>query len=168
MAAQSRTGPPPNVSQVLDAWISNVENDVVPAAGALPEAKFDFAPVAGEFHGVRTFGEQLKHLAAANYRIGAAILGEKPPHGEQGEEAPDSVRTRTEIIEYLKGSFAYLHRAMARITESTVTEPIPGSSGTWQRTRLGLAMDAVAHSYDHYGQIVEYLRMNGIVPPASR
>jgi hypothetical protein len=57
---------------------------------------------------------------------------------------------------------------MASITENTLTEPIPGTKGTWQRTRLGLAVDSVAHSYDHYGQMVEYLRMNGIIPPASR
>jgi hypothetical protein len=157
-----------SVSQVLDAWIRNVENEVVPAAAALAEDKFEFAPVNGEFHGVRTFGGQIKHLAANNYEVAARILGEKPPHGEHGEEAPDSVRTKTEIMDYVKGSFAYLHRAIAVITERTLTEPIPGSKGTWQRTRLGLAIDAVAHSYDHYGQMVEYLRMNGVIPPASR
>ena len=157
-----------SASQVLDAWISNVENEVVPAAAALAEDKFEFAPANGEFHGVRTFGGQIKHLAANNYEVAARILGDKPPHGEHGEEAPHSVRTKTEIMEYVKGSFAYLHRAIAVITERTLTEPIPGAQGTWQRTRLGLAIDAVAHSYDHYGQMVEYLRMNGVIPPASR
>jgi hypothetical protein len=157
-----------NASQVLDAWITNAENDVVPAAAALAADKFEFAPVNGEFYGVRTFGGQIKHLAANNYEVGSQILGEKPPHGEHGEEAPDSVRTKSEIMEYLKGSFAYLHRAMAAISEDKLTEPIPGTKGTWQRTRLGLAIDAVAHSLDHYGQLVEYLRMNGVVPPASR
>ena len=169
IAAQTQSGSARlNASQVLDAWISNVENEIVPAANALAEDKFDFAPVNGEFHGARTFGGQIKHVAASNYQIGAQILGEKPPHGEHGEEAPGSVRTKSEIVEYLKGSFAYLHRAMASITEKTLTEPIPGAKGTWQRTRLGLAIDSVGHSYDHYGQIVEYLRMNGIIPPASR
>jgi hypothetical protein len=169
MAAQTQSGSAPlNASQVLDAWVSNVENEFVPAAIALAADKFDFAPANGEFHGVRTFGGQIKHVAASNYQLGAEILGEKPPHGEHGEEAPDSVRTKAEIVEYLKGSFAYLHRAMASITEDTLMEPIPGTKGTWQRTRLGLAVDSVAHSYDHYGQMVEYLRMNGIVPPASR
>jgi hypothetical protein len=169
IAAQTQSGSARlNASQVLDAWVSNVENEVVPAAMAFPVDKFDFAPANGEFHGVRTFGGQIKHLAASNYQIAAGILGEKPPHGEHGEEAPDSVRIRAEILDYLKGSFAYLHRAMASITETTLTQPIPGAKGTWQRTRLGLAVDSVAHSYDHYGQMVEYLRMNGIVPPASR
>jgi len=155
-------------SQVLDAWIANVENEVVSAAAALPEDKFQFAPTGGGFHGVRTFSGQISHLAANNYEVGARILGEKPPHGEHGEEAPDTVRTKAQIMEYLKGSFAYLHRGMAAITEGTLTEPIPGVTGTWQRTRLGLAIDAVAHSSNHYGQMVEYLRMNGVIPPASR
>jgi uncharacterized damage-inducible protein DinB len=166
----AQTHPPVRLSagQVLDAWVTNIERDAVPAAAALGEDKFEFAPANGEFRGVRTFGGQIRHLAANNYEAAARILGEKPPHGERGEEAPDSVRTRSEILEYLKGSFAYLHRAVASINEETLTEPIPGATGTWQRTRLGLAVDAVAHAYDHYGQMVEYLRMNGIVPPASR
>jgi len=169
MAAQTQSGSERlNASQVLDAWVSNVENELLPAAIALAADKFDFTPANGEFHGVRTFGGQIKHVAASNYQLGAGILGEQPPHGEKGEEAPDSVRTKAEIVEYLKGSFAYLHRAMASITENTLTEPIPGTKGTWQRTRLGLAVDSVAHSYDHYGQMVEYLRMNRIIPPASR
>ncbi len=169
--ALAQTGTAPvrlNASQVLDAWITNVENAVVSAAAALAEDKFAFTPANGAFHGVRTFGGQIKHLAANNYEVAARILGETSPHGERGEEAPDSVRTKAEIVDYLKGSFLYLHRAVATITESNQTEPIPGTKGTWQRTRLGLAVDAVAHSYDHYGQMVEYLRMNGVIPRASR
>jgi hypothetical protein len=158
----------PSVNQVLDAWVSNVENEVVPAAAALAADKFAFAPVNGEFQGVRTFAGQIKHLAANNYQVAARILGEQPPHGEHDEQAPDSVKTKAEILEYLKGSFVYLHRAMTVIDEKTLVQPIPGAKGTWERTRLGLAVDAVAHGYDHYGQIVEYLRMNGVIPPASR
>jgi hypothetical protein len=136
--------------------------------GALSGDNFAFAPGSGAFQGVRTFGGQIKHLAAANYQIDAKILGEKPPHGEHDEEAPETVRTKSEILEYLKGSFVYLPHATATITENTLVQPIPGAKGVWQRTRLGLAVDAVAHSYDHYGQMVEYLRMNGVIPPASR
>ena len=155
-------------SQVLDELVTNAEKEIVPAAEAMPEEKFDFAPVEGEFKGVPTFSEQIKHLSAANYQLGARILGEKPPHDERNESAPESIRTREQVIEYLKGSFAYLHKAVATITESNLVDPIPGIKGPWQRTRLGAAVDAIAHSYDHYGQMVEYLRMNGIVPPASR
>jgi len=155
-------------ARVLEEWVSNAEKEIVPAAEAMPEDKYSFAPSVGEFTGVRTFAEQVKHLAAANYQLGARILGEAPPHGEQSESAPDSVRSKQEIVEYAKGSFAILRRAVASIHENNFTYPISGTKGTWQRTRLGLAVDAIAHSYDHYGQMVEYLRMNGIVPPASR
>ncbi len=157
--------------QVLDLMVTNAEREIVPAADAMPEDKYSFAPAGGEFKGVRTFAGQVKHLAAANYQLSARILGEKPPAGTVGtknETAPDAVKTKAEIMEHLKGSFAYLHKAVATIDERNAVEPIKGASGTWQRTRLGLAVDAIAHSNDHYGQMVEYLRMNGIVPPASR
>jgi hypothetical protein len=166
--AAGQSGPASSAGQVLDAWVSNAEKDIVPAAEALNEKKFTFAPANGAFRGVRTFAAQITHLAAANYQLGAKILGEEPPHGERNEEAPATVRTRAEILEYLKGSFLYLHHAMASVADDKLVQPIPGTTGTWQSTRLGLAIDAVAHSYDHYGQMVEYLRMNGVIPPASR
>jgi uncharacterized damage-inducible protein DinB len=71
-------------------------------------------------------------------------------------------------MEYVKGSFAALHRAMTAINAGNILEPITASAGLRQTTRLQLAVDVVAHSSNHYGQMVEYLRMNGIVPPASR
>jgi hypothetical protein len=110
----------------------------------------------------------LKHLAANNYRQAAVILGDKPTTDQINEQGPDSVKTKAEIVDYLKGSFAALHQAAATINQENQVEPINGNSVAWQRARLGLAIDAVAHSFDHYGQLVEYLRMNGIVPPDSR
>jgi hypothetical protein len=107
-------------------------------------------------------------LAANNYRQATVILGEKPTADQVNEQGPDEVKTKTQIVDYLIGSFASLHRAVAEITEKNQVAPIAGTSGTWQRARLGLAIDAVAHSFNHYGQLVEYLRMNGIVPPDSR
>jgi uncharacterized damage-inducible protein DinB len=117
---------------------------------------------------VRTFAEQVKHLSAANYQLAARILGENPPHGEHDETAPDSINSKAQIMNYVKGSFVALHRAVATIREGNLLEPVVTSAGSEQRNRLSFAVDAVAHSYDHYGQMVEYLRMNGIVPPASR
>jgi hypothetical protein len=153
------------VSQVLELWISETERLVVPAAEAMPESSYSFAPTNGEFKGVRTFAEQVKHLAAANYQLGAGALGEDPPAGTQNESAPASIRTKAEIMEYLRGSFACLHRAAAAINEKNMNQPIAPKGG---RTRMWLLIDAVAHSSNHYGQMVEYLRTNGIVPPASR
>ena len=158
------------ISQALDFWVSNTEAQVNSAAAAMPEEKYSFAPTAGEFSGVRTFAEQVKHLAANNYRMAARMLGEKATADQEAETGPDSVRTRAEILEYLKGSFVALHRSVATITAENAVEPVlPERVGTAQQnSRVQFAVDAVAHSYDQYGQMVEYLRMNGIVPPASR
>jgi hypothetical protein len=154
---------PRNVSQVLDAWVTKTEQQLVPAAEAMPEDKYSFAPTGGEFKGVRTFAEQVKHLAAANYQLGAAIVHEEPPAGTHDESAPDTVRTKAQVMEYLRGSFASLHHAAHAIDEQCVNEPeLKG------HTRLWLMIDALEHSSNHYGQMVEYLRMNGIVPPESR
>jgi uncharacterized damage-inducible protein DinB len=161
-------GAPLSAAQIFDNRITSAEQEIVPAAEAMPGDKFTFVPVNGEFKKVRSFAEQVKHLAAANYQIGARLLGEEPPHHERNESAPDSLKTKGEILEYLKGSFAYLHKAAAAFDDTNLVTPIPNTTGTWQRTRLGLAIDVIAHDYDHYGQMVEYLRMNGIVPPASR
>ena len=154
------------VSQALDFWITNTERDVVSAADAMPEEKYSFAPTAGGFAGVRTFAEQVKHLSAANYQLAAKILGENPLHGEDNETAPDSIKSKAQIMDYVKGSFAELHRAAASITKENSLQPLPKAPGP--PNRLECAVDAVAHSYDHYGQMVEYLRMNDIVPPSSR
>ncbi len=157
------------ISEALDSWITNTETHVVPVADVMPEDRYSFAPAptSGEFKGVRTFAQQVKHLAANNYWMAALMLGDKPTLKMSEETGPDSVRTKLEIIEYLKGSFAALHKAVATIDQANVVEPTKTPSA-WQKTRLSLSVDAVAHSFDHYGQLVEYLRMNGIVPPDSR
>jgi len=158
------------VSGALDFWITNSEKDIVSAADAMPEEKYSFAPTAGEFADARTFAQQVKHLAANNYRMAARMLGRPATPDQEAETGPEAVRSKFEILEYVRGSFVALHRSAATITaENAVTPVFPARAGTVrQNTRVQFAVDAVAHSYDHYGQIVEYLRMNGIVPPASR
>jgi hypothetical protein len=157
-----------SVSQALDFWITNTENLVIPAADAMPAEKYSFAPTVGEFTGVRTFGEQIKHLGANNYRMAAYILNQTPTQDQKDETGPGSVQSKAQIMEYVKGSFAALHRAIAAINPKNMMEPMKTSPSPGQTTRLQLAEDVVAHSSNHYGQMVEYLRMNGIVPPASR
>jgi uncharacterized damage-inducible protein DinB len=158
------------MSSALDFWISNTEKEVVSASDAMPEEKYSFAPTAGEFTGVRTFAEQVKHLAANNYRMAARILGQNATPDQETETGPGDVRSKTQIMGYVRGSFVALHGAAATITaENAVTSVWPVRVGTSQQnTRVQFVVDAVAHSYDHYGQMVEYLRMNGIVPSASR
>lgn len=156
------------VTQVLDRSVTNVEHEFVPAAEAMPEDKFAFVPTNGEFKGVRNFGEQVKHVAAVNYIFGAAILSEKVPVDVGDESGPASMKTKAEIMSYLKDSFTYVHKAVLTITENNLVEPLKSPFGEGSVTRLGLATSVASHCFDHYGQMVEYLRMNGIVPPASR
>ena len=156
------------VTQVLDRTVSNLEHEFVPAAEAMPEDKFAFAPTNGEFKGVRTFGQQIKHVAAVNYELGAAILEEKPPVDIGDESGPASITTKADILKYLNDSFAYVHKAVQTINEKNLVETVKSPFGEGKVTRLSLATSVAWHGFDHYGQMVEYLRMNGIVPPASR
>ena len=138
----------------LDERIDVVERQVIGVAEAMPAERYGFVTTSGEFKGVRSFAQQVKHLAAANFQLGARILGQEPPNGESGEQAPASIATKSDIVKYAKSSFAYLRRAAATI--HAVPSP-----------QLNDLIDALEHSSNHYGQMVEYLRMNGIVPPAS-
>jgi uncharacterized damage-inducible protein DinB len=166
--AQSKPEQKPTFSMVFDRSLSNVEKEVVSAADAMPDDKFNFAPTQGEFKGVRTFAMQVKHIATANYMLGAGILGEKPPVEIKSENGPENITSKADVVKYLKDSFAYAHKAAASLTDSNVLERVPSPFGEGKVSRLGLAVGMVSHPYDHYGQMVEYLRMNGIVPPASR
>jgi uncharacterized damage-inducible protein DinB len=163
---------PATIASAIDREISIVEKEVVEGAEAMPEDKFDFSPeklnVAGsDYKGVRTFAGQVKHIAAANYLIWSPITGEKPPDAVNDGKGPANMKAKAEIIKYLKDSFAFGHKSVAALNSSNLVEPITSSNGK-PTTRLFLATFAPAHCFDHYGQMVEYLRMNGIVPPASR
>src|SRR5437660_10638406 len=117
------------ISQVVDGAAKRVEGDFVPAAEAMPEEKYGFAPTNGEFKGVRTFAEQIKHYAATNYLVASLILGEKPPVDVNDEKGPDSVKSKADILKYMKDSFAYAQKAVATINESKVVERIPPCTG---------------------------------------
>src|SRR5215469_6606950 len=93
----------------------SIRPSIVDAAAAMPADKYGFAPTAGEFANVRTFGGQVKHLAASNYLLAAAALGEDPPADAGDEMGPDSVVTKAQHIAYLNGSFDALVRAIAAI-----------------------------------------------------
>ncbi len=156
------------ITSVIDGTVKTIESELVPAVEAMPEDKFGFAPANGEFKGVRTFGEQAKHVAAVNYVVAAAILSEKPPVDTGGEKGPDSVKSKADIVKFLKDSYAYAHKAVATINEGNAVAPIKNPFGEGTATRLGMGTVFAWHGFDHYGQMVVYLRSNGIVPPASR
>lgn len=168
LAQAAKPAEPKTVSQVLAGSVKNVEGEFVPAAEAMPEDKFSYAPTTGEFKGVRTFEQQIKHVAAVNYILAAGVLGEKPPVDTGGENGPDSAKSKADIIKFLKDSFVYLHKAAESTNEKNLVVPVKNPFGEGTATRLALTTGAVGHCFDHYGQMVEYLRLNGIIPPASR
>jgi uncharacterized damage-inducible protein DinB len=169
-AKPAQPSQPQNVTTILDRGLNYPESEFVPAAEAMPEDKYEFAPSAssGEFKGVRTFGQQVRHVAAANYMICAAILSEKPPVDTGGESGPASIKTKNDSIKFLKESYTYCHKAYSSINESNQTGQVQSPFGPNKVSRLGLATLNIGHNFDHYGQMVEYLRMNGVIPPASR
>ena len=145
------------------------------AAEAMPEAKWTYRPARGLFKNekpefghaeVRTFAEQVKHVACSNFAFAAELDGTKPPAAcDKG--GPSPAKTRAELLSYLRDSFAALKKSLPAITAKNMYDPIEGSYAA-PNTRLGLGVVSVWHAADHYGQIVIYLRENGIVPPASR
>jgi len=166
---QEKTEAKPTFASVIDHQLTNTEKTVVPAADAMPADKYDFAPTQGEFKGVRTFGAEVKHMAVANYALGAGILGEKPPVDlGGGPDGPANIKSKADIMKFLNDSFVYAHKAVNSINETNILEPVKSPFGSSMTTRLALAMSITGHPYDHYGQMVEYLRMNSIIPPASR
>ena len=156
--------------RALQSLMKIVEREILSTVDAIPADKFGFAPTDGEFKGVRTFGQMVKHFSATNHILAAAALGEEPPADAGDELGPENVRTKAEILTYLKGSFVHLEKAVQAIGQTNIpvnASPIsPLKRG--EVTRLALITETLLHAYDHYGQMVEYLRMNGVVPPASR
>jgi len=161
--------PPPTIASVLNLEIGNVEKQIVDVAEAMPEDKYNFSPESlnipgSDYKGVRTFAVQVKHVAASNYFIWSHVTGDKLPDGLKDGNGPENLKSKADIIKFLKDSFALGHKAAATLTTENMLQTAQGSKST----RLHLATFGVAHAFDHYGQMVEYLRMNGIVPPASR
>jgi len=167
--AQKSEQPSPSIALTLDREISAIEKQIVEAAEAMPEGKFNFSPeslniTGSNYKGVRTFALQVAHVAASNYAIWSPLTGEKFPENFMGGNGPETLKTKADIINFLKDSFALGHRAAATLTPQNMLQTPERSKSS----RLHLAAFGVAHAFDHYGQMVEYLRMNGIVPPATR
>jgi len=168
-AQQSQQPSPPTIASALDREISGVEKQIVDVAEAMPEDKYNFSPETlnipgADYKGVRSFAVQVKHVAASNYFIWSPLTGDKLPEGLKDGNGPENLKTKADINKFLKDSFALGHKAAATLTAENMLQN-PGNS---KSTRLHLATFGVTHAFDHYGQMVEYLRMNGIVPPASR
>jgi len=143
----------------------NIERDFVELAEAMPEDKWSFKPTQGEFKDVRTFGEQVKHVACANEAWAKQMAGDKPP-SRCDVGGPNPAKTKTEILSYLGASFTMVDKVIADTSAANLLHQNAGPY--WGSNRLSALTATVWHISDHYGQLVEYLRMNGIVQPASR
>ncbi len=159
----------PTLASAIDREISAIEKQVTETAEAMPEDKFNFSPESlnlpgSNYKGVRTFAVQVKHIAASNYFIWSPLTGDKLPENLKDGNGPEDIKTKAEIMKFLKDSFALGHKGAATLTTENMLQTPEHSKST----RLRLATFGVAHAFNHYGQMVEYLRMNGIVPPASR
>ena len=160
-----------NIKQLALRMHGESAEAIVSAAEAMPDDKYSFAPTNGDFKGVRTFAQEVKHVATVNFAFYSAILGQTPPPGVSANEqmnGPDDIQTKQQIVKYLKDSFALGHKAFATITARNATTPISKPPISFLNTRLALASFGCTHAFDHYGQMVEYLRMNNLKPPASQ
>jgi hypothetical protein len=160
----------PSITIGVERLLNYIENHIVDIAEVMPEDKFYFTPESlnikgSEFKGVRTFAGQIKHLATDNFEIWNPLTGDQLRSDITDVNGPENIKTKAEIIKYLKESFALGHRAIATLTEKNAIEMIEFRGSTLPR--LDLAFYALTHANEHYGQMVVYLRMCGIIPPAS-
>jgi uncharacterized damage-inducible protein DinB len=164
-AQTAQTTKPRTPTQVLMGSIAAAERELTGIATEMPDDKYQFAPTAGAFRGVRNFAEQVKHAAAVHHLVAATILGDPITSDMADERGPDSVKTKADVLKYLNDSFAQLKKAAATIDEKNAFVAMKIGSESVSDTRMGLMLVALTHASNHYGQIVEYLRMNGHVPP---
>jgi hypothetical protein len=159
---------PKTTAESVGAMLSYTEAQFLSVAEAMPAEKYSYIPSApgGKFDGVRSFGEQVKHVACANFGFFNEIEGKTPPADcEKGGPAP--AKTKAELLQYLRDSFAYGSKVLATINAQNAIDRVEGRYGG-PNTKLGMAVIAVWHIADHYGQVVYYLRLNGIVPPPTQ
>lgn len=149
----------PISQSVRDSW-NGAKRNLSGAASVMPEAKYGFKPVDN----VRTYGQILAHVAGANYIFCAAARGEKSPHSEDAFEK--SATTRAEIIKALEGSFQYCDVAYA-VDDRKIAELIDAPFGGSKSPRAAALIGNTGHLQEHYGNLVTYLRINGLVPPSS-
>lgn len=167
--AQAPKGGPATLAQIFDQQISMVESEVLGLARKMPADKYNFAPAtgtppAGTFDGVRTFGQQVRHIATVIYMCATAVSGEKAPVNIEGpdENGPTNITTKDDSLKYLEGAFAFAHKAVRTLTAENATQSAP-----MMGTKAGNAAFIPSHSFDHYGQMVVYARLNGVKPGAD-
>lgn len=157
---------PTTIADSVAETLKFAEGSFLGVAEAMPEDKYAYIPTAGKFDDARSFGEQVKHVACAQFAMFNEFEGTKPPDDcERGGHDP--AKTKAELIKYLKDSFDYSNRVIATLTAENAVDRVEGHYAG-PNTKLGISVVSVWHMTDHYGQLVEYLRMNGIVPPMTQ
>jgi len=159
----------PSIGKVFDNQVRQVESEIGSLAEAMPASAYNFAPTQGDFKGVRTFSQQMSHIATVIYEVSAAALGEKcPVEAGPAENGSATIQGKDAVVRYLKDSFAYAHKAANSLTTANMMDMVQSPFGSQKTTRASLIGEIAWHSFDHYGQAVVYARMNKIIPPASR
>jgi uncharacterized damage-inducible protein DinB len=157
---------PTTIPESVGGPLHWAEKSFLSLAEAMPEPDYSFIPTGGNFEGVRSFGEQVKHVACAQFAFFNEIEGKTPPEAcEKG--GPSSAKSKAELIKYLKDSFEYGDRVLGTITAQNSLDRVEGRYAG-PNTKIGLVSVAVWHIADHYGQLVIYARLNGVVPPATQ
>jgi uncharacterized damage-inducible protein DinB len=157
---------PKSIAESVGGTLQFAEGNFLALAEAMPEEKYSYIPTAGKFEDARSFGEQVKHVACAQFAFFNEFEGKKPPDDcEKGGH--DSAKTKAELIKYLQDSFDYSNGVLATLTAKNALDRVEGRYAG-PSTKLGISVVAVWHITDHYGQLVEYLRLNGIVPPMTQ
>ena len=159
-----------SITSAIERQFNKIESDILTTAEAMPEDKFNFTPENlriknSDFKGVRTFAGQIMHLATDNILIWSAITGDSVRADIGDVNGPKSIKTKKDIIEYLKNSFAIGRKAISTLTTQNAMDMI---DFRWRKLpKLDLAFYALTHANEHYGQMVVYLRMCGLVPPPT-
>ncbi|MGC4052117.1 MAG: DinB family protein [Paludibaculum sp.] len=159
----------PSVNRLYNGQFSSIERELVPLVEAMSESQMNFVPSQGEFKGARTFAQQATHVAAVIYAVAAKMIGEPNPIDMgKNENGPETLKTKADIVKFVKDAFAYGHKGLATLNGDNQLEMISSPFGDGKMPRGSAASILTWHSFDHYGQMAVYARLNGVVPPASR
>jgi uncharacterized damage-inducible protein DinB len=145
---------------IRSGW-NTAKRNMLGSAKVMPQDKYGFKPVDT----VRTFGQMLAHVAGANFVFCSAARGEKSPHAE--EEFEKSATTPAAIVKALQDSVAYCDAAYTALTDARAAEMVNAPFGDGKEARATVLMGNTGHNNEHYGNLVTYLRINGLVPPSS-
>ncbi len=160
--ARAEEKKPPTMAQVLNRALGAAERDFVSLVEAFPEEKLDFAPQGDGFKGVRSFRQQAVHVTGSLKFFAAALLGDALQSEAEQDAQPAHIKSKADLVAWIKETFAYAHKAIDGVNERNFAERV--GNAEFKATRLAMASESAWHTFDHYGQMVVYARMNGVVP----